>query len=78
MKLTGLLLRASLLALSALTTGTLAGNVEKWRKLASESKDGLIKLDSASYDEMLAAPRNYSVSVVLTALPVQMNCAPCR
>lgn len=76
--MTGLLLRVSLLALSALTSAASAQGVEKWRKLASESKDGLIKLDSASYDEILASPRNYSVSVVLTALPVQMNCAPCR
>lgn len=75
------LLRSSLLALTSLTAFTscvVATNPEKWSKLAESSSDGIIKLDSNSYDELLAPPRNYSVSVLLTALPASFNCAPCQ
>ncbi len=56
----------------------LASNASKWAKLAATSKDGLIKLDSAAYDEITAGPRDYSLSVVLTALPEDLKCEPCR
>ena len=37
-----------------------------------------MSLDAASYDELTAAPREYSVSVVLTALGDAVKCGPCK
>ena len=50
----------------------------KWVELASKSKNGIIKLDSASYDELLSADRDYSALVLLTALAPQFKCEPCQ
>ena len=73
-------------ALAALPSLASAANKSKFRDLAEQSKDGIIKLDSALYEELLAPEaipggargRDYAVAVVLTALPVQMQCEPCR
>jgi len=67
----------SLLGVLALPLA-LASNIDHWATLARQSKDGVIKLDSQSYDDLLAADREYSVSVVLTALPSQYKCQPCQ
>ncbi|WWC89728.1 uncharacterized protein L201_004653 [Kwoniella dendrophila CBS 6074] len=64
--------------LSLIPTIALAADQEHWVDIASKSKDGIIKLDSASYEELLASDREYSVSVVLTALPAQFKCQPCH
>jgi oligosaccharyltransferase complex subunit gamma len=56
----------------------LASNIEHWSTLARQSKDGVIKLDSQSYDDLISPDREYSVSVVLTALPSQFKCQPCQ
>ena len=37
-----------------------------------------LKLDDASYDELTAAPRNYTVAVLLTALEAKFGCQLCR
>ncbi|KAI5449485.1 oligosaccharyl transferase subunit ost3/OST6 [Naganishia albida] len=75
-----------LTALTALPVLAHAANKSKFVDLANQSKDGIITLNSALYEELLAPEatadgkkgRDYAVAVVLTALPVAMNCAPCR
>lgn len=67
-----------LLPLLSLPLLAIASSAEHWATLASKSKDGVIKLDSQSYDDLLSADRDYSVSVVLTALPAQFKCQPCQ
>lgn len=37
-----------------------------------------MSLDAAGYDELTATPRDYSVSVVLTALGDAVKCGPCK
>lgn len=54
------------------------GDRTKWAQLASKSKNGIIKLDSEMYDELLAADRDYSALVLLTALAPQFKCQPCQ
>ena len=56
----------------------LASASDHWATLAAQSKDGVIKLNSESYDDLLASDREYSVSVVLTAMPAQFKCQPCQ
>ncbi|WVQ78613.1 hypothetical protein IAT38_000699 [Cryptococcus sp. DSM 104549] len=56
----------------------LAADVAHWSTLAARAKDGIIKLDSNSYEEILALDREYSVTVLLTALPAQYKCQPCH
>jgi oligosaccharyltransferase complex subunit gamma len=55
-----------------------ASTTDHWSALAAKSKDGVIKLDSASYDDLLSSDRDYSVTVVLTALPANVKCQPCQ
>lgn len=51
--------------------------VDKFRAL-SRASGGVVKLDSALYDEITDGPRDYSVSVVLTAMAPQFKCQPCQ
>ena len=37
-----------------------------------------LKLDDASYDELTAAPRDFSVAILLTALEARFGCQLCR
>ncbi|KAJ9103622.1 hypothetical protein QFC19_004197 [Naganishia cerealis] len=85
--LPNMLLTRCLTALVAIPLLAHAANRDKFVELANKSKDGIITLNSALYDEILAPDvvtsdgakgRDYAVAVVLTALPAQMNCAPCR
>lgn len=72
---------SSLLGLAgALLPAALAANPgrEHWADLASKSKNGIIKLDSESYDDILSGDRDYGVLVELTALPAQFKCNPCH
>ena len=76
-----MLLRLSLLLLGAcalLCSLVAASDREYWAQQATKSKNGIIKLDSRSYDEILAEDRDYSVVVVLTALPARFKCTPCQ
>lgn len=57
---------------------SLASDVSHWSTLASRSRTGVIKLNAESYEELLSSDRDYSVSVVLTALPAQFKCQPCQ
>ncbi|GAA6018729.1 hypothetical protein JCM10207_005558 [Rhodosporidiobolus poonsookiae] len=73
MHLPALLAAALLPALALAASPTL----EKYRALARKS-GGLLSLNAQQYDEITAHPRDYSVSVVLTALGTQYKCQPCQ
>ncbi|ORX33868.1 putative dolichyl-diphosphooligosaccharide-protein glycotransferase [Kockovaella imperatae] len=66
------------LASLALPQLAAASDRQHWAALAAKSKDGVITLDSASYEDILSEDRDYSVSVVLTALPQRFKCTPCH
>lgn len=51
--------------------------LSKFRALAKKGH-GVVHLSSQTYDELVEAPRNYSVSVLLTALGPQYRCGPCK
>ncbi|GAA5841190.1 hypothetical protein JCM11251_003231 [Rhodosporidiobolus azoricus] len=51
--------------------------LDKFRQLARKS-NGLIALNSAQYDEIISQPRDYSVSIILTALGAQYKCQACQ
>jgi hypothetical protein len=67
----------SLLSLSAQ-----AINKSHFKAKAKSSPNGIIQLDSNSYEELIAStaaePRDYSVTILLTALDEQYKCAPCQ
>lgn len=69
---------ASLVTLALAVLPSVLGDQSKWIDLASKSKNGIIKLDSAMYDELLASDRDYSALVLLTALAPQFKCQPCQ
>ena len=52
------------------------GSFEDFHSLALSSTP--LKLDDAIYDELTAAPRNYSTAILLTALQPQYGCQLCR
>ncbi|WFC95715.1 oligosaccharyl transferase subunit ost3/OST6 [Malassezia brasiliensis] len=47
-------------------------------KEAKRSPNGVIELDETNYDLFLAAPRDFSVTVLYTALDSRFNCAACK
>ena len=53
--------------------------VSKFHSLAAKHS-GVVLLTSSLYDELLSptTPRNYSASVILTALDPKYGCVPCR
>ena len=58
---------------------TLAQADPKKDKLTSLiNQEGIIKLNSNTYDRFTEGKRNYSMVVLLTALSPQFNCHPCR
>jgi len=67
-----------LLALALAILPAALADRQKWVDLASKSKNGIIKLDSAMYDELLDSDRDYSALVLLTALAPQFKCQPCQ
>jgi oligosaccharyltransferase complex subunit gamma len=81
-------MRFSSIPLLALAGIAYAQDAAHWAQLASKSKDGVIKLDSASYEAILKGgsgsgsgtgqERDYSVVVELTAMGSQFKCAPCQ
>ncbi|GAA5911578.1 hypothetical protein JCM6882_008044 [Rhodosporidiobolus microsporus] len=73
MHLPTLLLATLLPALSLAASPQL----DKFRALAKKG-NGLVALNAAQYDEIVSQPRDYSVSVVLTALGAQYKCQPCQ
>ncbi|KAM0746766.1 hypothetical protein T439DRAFT_293724 [Meredithblackwellia eburnea MCA 4105] len=73
---TPLLLLLSLLPTLALSTPS-AGRLAKFRQLARKN-GGIVHLNSATYDELTEVPRDFSVSVLLTAMAPQFKCGPCQ
>ena len=47
-------------------------------KEAQRSPNGVIELDETNYDLFLAAPRDFSVTVLYTAMDARFNCAACK
>lgn len=76
MRLLPFLLSLALAPLALAAAGD--GDSAKWVDLAKKSKNGIIKLDSAMYDELLASDREHSAVVLLTALAPQFKCQPCQ
>lgn len=77
-------LPSSALCLAAVLLPSLASaarqssSVSKRDKFRSLAKNGVVELNSVLYDEITDGPRDYSVSVVLTAMAPQYKCAPCQ
>jgi oligosaccharyltransferase complex subunit gamma len=67
------------LVLSLLVPAVLASSAahETLQRLAASS-NGVVRLTGPLYDELVAAPRNYSASVLLTAMGSKFGCQPCR
>lgn len=78
MKLSTLL--SSSLALSSVILSALGQRTPQSIKLEqlSRANNGIINIDSALYDEITQNPRDYSVSIVLTAMGPQYKCQPCQ
>lgn len=82
---TGLLLLLLASIAAAASSEALDPRLAKYHTLAAKN-DGVLPLTSASYDELVslngpagAGPgRNYSISVILTALNPKFGCAPCQ
>ncbi|KAL8287459.1 hypothetical protein RQP46_003317 [Phenoliferia psychrophenolica] len=72
-----LLLGALLPALVAAKVVPSSSRLAKFRDLARKN-NGIVTLNSNLYDELTAAPREFSVSVLLTAMAPQFKCQPCQ
>ncbi|KAJ5475052.1 hypothetical protein N7539_008118 [Penicillium diatomitis] len=68
-----------LLSLSAVS-GVLAASSAKgtYQKYQSLSRSGPVSLDSAAFEELTKAPRDYYAAVILTAMDVRYGCDMCR
>lgn len=53
---------------------TTAGKFEKYHQKPA----GPLQLNDAAYDELTAAPRDYTIAVLLTALEARYGCELCR
>lgn len=69
-----------LLSLALLAGIALAEDAAHWSQIASKSPNGVIKLNSESYEAILGggSDRDYSVVVELTAMGNQFKCQPCQ
>jgi hypothetical protein len=82
MKLNIALLACSAVSLcSSLVSGQeLSSRLSKFHSLASKNS-GIVPLTSSLYDELIqdspSSPREYSVSIILTALNPKFGCQPC-
>jgi oligosaccharyltransferase complex subunit gamma len=69
-------------ALALLPIASLAanqGSKSKFDKFLSRSKSSTpLKLSDATFEELTAAPRDYSALIVMTALPAQFGCKVCK
>jgi oligosaccharyltransferase complex subunit gamma len=70
----------SLLALVPLLVSAATKSPEaRFKKLLSKSiSSAPIKLDDSSHDELTKAPRDFTAVVLMTALPAQFGCEPCK
>jgi oligosaccharyltransferase complex subunit gamma len=72
------LLTASLLPFTALAAKKASGDRFTDLRAKSVSSGAPLKLDDASYGQLIKAPRDYSVAVLLTALEQRFGCELCR
>jgi oligosaccharyltransferase complex subunit gamma len=72
------LLTASLLPFTSLAAKKSSGDRFNDFRAKSLSTGGPLKLDDASYAQLTKAPRDYSVTVLLTALEQRFGCELCR
>jgi len=80
MRLVGTLLSfLTVSSLAAVAVAAVEDKLVKYSQLAaSEPKAGLITLTNDLYSEIVAAPRNYTAVVLLTALNPKFGCVLCR
>lgn len=71
---------ATLFLFFSVFSGVLAAkpSVDKFQKYHSLSRSGPVDLDSASFDELTTAPRDYYAAVILTAMDARYGCLMCR
>ncbi|KAF9396030.1 oligosaccharyl transferase subunit ost3/OST6 [Podila verticillata] len=55
----------------------LAQKVSRLEAQAAKGR-GVIELDSTTFDEVMATPRNYSIVVLFTAISPEFQCVPCK
>ncbi|CED83070.1 Oligosaccharyltransferase, gamma subunit [Phaffia rhodozyma] len=78
MKLSSLLLPAALLLRPTLSAA-LSIKAQRWAHKAASSPDHVAQLDTASFEDLTNnKDRDYSVTVLLTALDSGFKCAPCK
>ena len=70
-------LLALLLAPLALAAKAVLSPHEQLKALADAS-DGVIRLDDKTYDLLTAPQRNWSATVLFTAMDKRRRCGPCR
>lgn len=66
---------------STLAAASGSNRLQKLQKLTASAPDKVIRFNTALYEEFTTAPageRDYALSVVLTALKPEFNCAQCR
>lgn len=71
-----LFLLISLLGL-VLAKSPLDSKIDRLKQLSAADK-GVITLNSELFDEFTSKPRNYSITVLLTAMGSQFQCSPCK
>ena len=71
-------LTAALLPFNALAAKKSSKGDRFADNFAKAQSSGSLKLDDSSYSKLTAAPRDYAVAVVLTALEPRFGCALCR
>ena len=54
----------------------LVKKITRLQAKAAKNK-GIIELDANAFEEVIANPRNYSMSVLFTAISPEFQCAPC-
>jgi hypothetical protein len=73
---------SSLLSLALLVTGAIAAKkspAERFNQYHAKAQSSSpLKLNEVSYKSLTAAPRDYTVAVLLTALDARFGCSLCR
>jgi len=68
----------ALFLLLSVVSGVLSASPDKFAKYQSLSRSGPVDLDSASYEDLTSAPRDYYAAVILTATDSRFGCLLCR
>ncbi|GMK56493.1 hypothetical protein CspeluHIS016_0303330 [Cutaneotrichosporon spelunceum] len=67
-------MRVTLLSLLALPLAI----ATDWAASAASSRDGVIQLNTETFNELTAPDREWGATIVLTAMPAGYKCAPCH